>query len=299
MDRSKLADNQIITEALQSGETCFVCHKALVATMPLRAICTAMLISRGTRTDPRILRKNYVRGAVVCCEECETAACALPAIVKPNLANMAMALATRIIMEDRAPEERCEIVAFSSMGLSEFIDNVIIVEMLARMEIIQAQMHAVNNGTTADTHDQVSQAVRTLQNLVDNYFHDQDFADHCETVEFESPFAPGSASGALFDKCLSVFAIFATDDQDTDRSSNATTIFEDAIIQQIGAQFQMRATLVRDLSPVEAVASGHTRVVFPVQIRPSVPRSGANNAKGKKTVVLVSSVCPAKYELAR
>lgn len=269
---TKIAD-ELVNDAIEHHEKCPGCGEP-VQVKPgarLRPMCSMFLVSRGSPKDPRILRKNYVSGFVVCSEACETRA---PKNLIPGMP-LPMDLAMRIIEEGRASDERCHVVVFPPMSLELFIDNVIANEMLARMDILTVQMRESHEEEVADVIQRIRACAQT-------FFENREIAEQCDTLDVSGMIPVGSPKFELLCKCVQIFAVFMEQGRDV-----ARTLFEDAMIEQLSAQFHLRAVATATETASPSSEAG-TRVNFPLQF--SISRAH------KKITMQISSQ-QARYEL--
>jgi hypothetical protein len=240
--------NQVVEDAIARNESCPICHTGITRGES-RVICTALIAARGSSGDPRMLRKNYMRCTVVCCEACEALA-----LMRPDTTSFDRAI--RIIAECRAADEKCDITTFPSISNTELISTIIANEILIRIEILIAQ-------TKGDGHARVSGVLEDLYHIVDAYFNDRG-----AVINFESPFKPETDDARIFDRALAVFAI--------NESREARTFFERAIIDQ--AIYQMHK--VAQPWSAEVGDHGCSRIIFPIRIAHA-------NMPGEKTCIRV------------
>lgn len=247
---------------MQKGESCPICHTKLAESAPLRAICTALIASRGQASNPRVLCRNYARCTFVCCEACE-------ALARDTLHALSYENALRIMAEGRAPTDKCDVVVLPPISDSQLIMCIIIEETLARLAILIQQMHLRGR-------EQVSLILNSFRNVIDRYFHDDDFTNRCEMLNLESPFDEDSEDGKLFARCVTIFAVW-------NNTRDERTPFEDAIVTNIAGQLRKTANRL-----AEGAGAGAPYITFPLQIE-----------RAKKMVLKLSTTFTPRYELVR
>jgi hypothetical protein len=182
-----------------------------------------------------------------------------------------METSTRIISEDRAQDEPCDIEVLSASGISNFIAQVIAREIDARLTLLIAQ-------TRTDDYAEVADTLSAIWRVWSAMATDDDFAQHFDDTDFISPFEYGSANSRVFERALSVFAIFARDDAHPAREISA---FEEAIVGSMQRALSVPIARADDTSAEYCVATpGIARFDFPMQIY---------RARGKKTILRFSS----------
>lgn len=263
---------QIIIDAIQRRESCPVCHSRIEngGSSP-RVICTALIASRGAITNPLVLQKNYIRCSVICCEACEgLMACQRISAHSRHHTTMPFRDAIQIIAENRAADEKCDVVTFPSISDTELISSIIESEIIERMTILIAQMQR-------EGKDQICSILNSLFSLIDAYFNDRGLTAGVvnprtsDAIRFESPFEPGTENARIFDRGLTVFGVFDRSRQTGGQGlrqigdqGSRQTLFERAIIEQVVRQMHKVAQPTNEQIIRNSRESG---IIFPVQIR--------------------------------
>ena len=258
--------DQLIAEVIQDGtlRNCPVCCKKMDATMPMRILCTAMVVSRGPQTDPKVLRNNYFRGSVVCSDACKCSAISTSQIhgtseghKTPEDGSIVIDMedAIRIAAEDRSESESCNIVMFPPMEMSAFIANVIVTEVIARVDILIAQTRTRGSTRISDTLKALSRAIKLV-------FLDNDAK--CNEFTFVNPFNKDTDDARTFDKTVGLFAVHACT-LDTANAQRVETIFEKTIVQHISSSLHKRAVILQNMQ-ADYSDVDHPYILFPIQI---------------------------------